>query len=369
METDNIRVLVVDDSAVVRALISDHITATPGMSVVGVARNGREALAAAESLHPDVMTLDVQMPGMDGLEVLDRLLDKNPIPVVMVSSLTKAGATITLDALDRGATDYVAKPEHGAAGKALFVSELTHKIRTAAGVNIPRLLARRKRQATATVEAAQVLGKKKAGAEDCPPEFLNRCIAIGISTGGPPALTKVLTSLRPPLPPIVIVQHMPPQFTGPLASRLNSISPLTVREAVQGDKLQPNVVLVAPGGTHLELRGKAPHVSVLLKDGPVVSGHKPSVDVMMTCAAEVFGSSCMGVIMTGMGRDGVAGCGAIRTAGGYVLGQNEATSDVYGMNRAAYVEGNVDRQFGLQDGAAVIMQQVKRLWSTTSVLQ
>jgi two-component system chemotaxis response regulator CheB len=192
-------------------------------------------------------------------------------------------------------------------------------------------------------------------------------IALGISTGGPPALTKVLSGLRAPLPPIVIVQHMPPQFTGPLAARLNTLAAVTVAEATQGDKLQPNRILVAPGGTHLELRGRAPNVTVLLKDGPTVSGHKPSVDVMMTCAAEIYGASCLGVIMTGMGRDGVNGCAAIRAAGGYVLGQNEATSDVYGMNRAAYTEGHVDRQFGLQDGATVIMQQMRRLWSAAAV--
>jgi two-component system chemotaxis response regulator CheB len=163
------------------------------------------------------------------------------------------------------------------------------------------------------------------------------------------------------MPPIVIVQHMPAQFTGPLAGRLDSISALSVREAVQGDRLQPNCVLLAPGGRHLELRGRGSRVTVVVRDGPVVSGHKPSVDVLMTSAAKVFGPSCLGVIMTGMGRDGVDGCRAIRAAGGYVLGQDEASSDVYGMNRAAYVDGHVDQQFGLAEAAGVVWRQVRRL--------
>jgi two-component system chemotaxis response regulator CheB len=312
-------------------------------------------------LRPDVVTLDLQMPGMDGLEVLDAMLDKDPVPVIMVSSLTKSGAVVTLDALDRGATDYVAKPDAGAECRALFIEELLHKIRTAACIDVKRLLSRRKRKAEAAPEPAPGPAKAKASAEECPPEFASRCIALGISTGGPPALTRLLSSLKPPMPPMVIVQHMPPQFTGPLAQRLDSISALTVQEATQGDRLQPNRVLVAPGGRHVQLRGRGTHVTILLKDGPVVSGHKPSVDVMMTTAAEAYGSNCLGVIMTGMGRDGVDGCRAIRAAGGFVLGQNEATSDVYGMNRAAYVEGHVDRQFSLQDGAAMISQQVRRL--------
>ena len=169
------------------------------------------------------------------------------------------------------------------------------------------------------------------------------------------------------MPPMVIVQHMPPQFTGPLAARLDSISALSVREAKHGDRVQPNCVLVAPGGKHLKLRRVGAQVSALVSRRPPVSGHKPSVDVMMTSAAEVFGPNCLGVIMTGMGHDGVEGCRAIRAAGGYVLGQDEASSDVYGMNRSAYIEGNVDRQFGLPDAAAWISRQVRRLGCPVAV--
>jgi two-component system chemotaxis response regulator CheB len=171
------------------------------------------------------------------------------------------------------------------------------------------------------------------------------------------------------MPPIVVVQHMPPQFTGPLASRLNSISALLVREAAHGDLLRSNCVLIAPGGSHLELRGRAAQVRVVVRDGPTVSGHRPSVDVMMASAAKTFGPNCLGVIMTGMGRDGANGCHAIRAAGGYVLGQDEASSAVYGMNRVAHVEGNVDQQFGLHEAAAVISRQVCRARSPGSVSQ
>ncbi len=251
---------------------------------------------------------------------------------------------------------------------ATFAGELIHKIRTAAGMDVRRVIARRKRLAEARRQASQSPPVAKPGADDCPAELAGRCVALGISTGGPPALTRLLEALRPPMPPMVIVQHMPPQFTGPLAARLDSISALSVREAAHGDRLQPNCVLdrarrKAPRSCDAWARRSARWC----RDGPPVSGHKPSVDVMMTSAAEVFGPNCLGVIMTGMGRDGVDGCRAIRAAGGYVLGQDEASSDVYGMNRSAYVEGNVDRQFGLPDAAAWISRQVRRLGCPVAV--
>jgi two-component system chemotaxis response regulator CheB len=199
------------------------------------------------------------------------------------------------------------------------------------------------------------------------PQYNDKCIALGISTGGPPALASLFQSLRGPLPPIVVVQHMPPDFTKAFAWRLNSISSLTVKEAESGDALQPNFVYIAQGGKHLHLRKEAGRVKCLVRDGDTVSGHKPSVDVMMGCAAEIFGSRCLGVIMTGMGRDGSDGCGAIRKAGGYTLGQDEASSDVYGMNKVAHTEGNIDRQFHLDEAATVISAQVRRMWDRAAV--
>ena len=198
------------------------------------------------ALHPDVVTLDLQMPGMDGLEVLDAMLDQEPVRVIMVSALTRAGAAVTLEALDRGATDYVAKPERGASEMSAFAGELIHKIHNAADMNLRRMMAARRSRASRRGDPTQARPAAKAAADACPPELAGRCVALGISTGGPPALTRLLESLRPPMPPMVIVQHMPPQFTGPLAARLNSISVLSVREAVQGDRAATELRLARP---------------------------------------------------------------------------------------------------------------------------
>ncbi len=364
MTQEDIRVLVVDDSAVSRAIICDQIDAAPGMSVAGRARDGHDALRKFAALRPDVITLDLQMPGMDGLAVLDAILAADPVPVIMVSSLTYAGAAVTLDALERGAVDYVPKPEKGDARNRAFAEELLSKIRGAVNVDVRRMIASRKKRGLAARPPERSV--VEPAADTCPAELADKCVALGISTGGPPALSRLLAELRPPMPPIVIVQHMPPQFTGPLAARLNSLSPLSVREAGETDTLEPNCVLIAPGGKHLEITRRGDRVRASTRDGEPVSGHKPSVDVMMAGAAKAFGPNCLGVIMTGMGRDGANGCRAIRNAGGYVLGQDETSSDVYGMNKVAFVEGNVDEQFALSDAAATITRQVRRLAGATA---
>jgi two-component system, chemotaxis family, protein-glutamate methylesterase/glutaminase len=377
MAAEEIRVLVVDDSAVIRALIADSIAATPGMTVVGAAENGRVALEMLDAVRPDVITLDVQMPQMDGLATLNAIFARRPIPVIMVSSLTKLGAEIALDALDRGAVDYLAKPDYGAGTKAAIKDDLPRKIRMAAGCDVPRILAirREQRQRIAQRVAQQAAGmagvnhgtsrenvaaNTHEAAAFAAAELSGRVVAIGISTGGPPALARLFESLRPPMPPIVVVQHMPPAFTKPFAWRLDSLSELSVKEGASGDMLQPNHVLIAPGGKHLQIRRIGGVVKAFISDGPTVSGHKPSVDVMMRSAVEVFGGHCLGVIMTGMGRDGADGCRAIREAGGFVLGQDEATSDVYGMNKVAYMDGGVDRQFPLSEAATLISHYGRR---------
>jgi two-component system, chemotaxis family, protein-glutamate methylesterase/glutaminase len=359
MKENKIRVLVVDDSAVVRKLLCDMIGNAPDLMVAGMARDGRDALEKVGTIHPDVITLDLQMPGMDGLAVLDAVLNIAPLPVIMVSALTRAGAAVTLDALDRGAVDYVAKPEMKSSDRSGFVEELMAKIRSAACMDVARMMAARKRRRVPVklVERPAV----KPAATVCPEDLADKCVAIGISTGGPPALTRLLSELRPPMPPIVIVQHMPPQFTGPLATRLDTVSALSVREATEGDVLRPNEVLLAPGGKHLKVVRRGAAVKVTIIDGEPVSGHKPSVDIMMCSAAKAFGPNCLGVIMTGMGRDGANGCRDIRQAGGFVLGQDEASSDVYGMNKVAFNEGNVNQQMALGDSATAITHRVKRL--------
>lgn len=362
MATPDIRVLVVDDSAVIRSIIADSIGKTPGMMVAGVAGNGQQALALLDQARPDVVTLDIQMPKMDGIATLDAILARHPLPVIMVSSLTKLGAQITLDALDRGALDYLAKPDYGAGTRAVLEEELPRKIRMAAGTDVRRILEIRRQRKLRRAEPVDHQLPPADPPPAAPDALADKCIAIGISTGGPPALATLFESLRAPMPPIVVVQHMPPSFTKPLAWRLNSLSELSITEADHGVRLLPNQVLVAPGGKHLEIRGVSRAARTVVRDGPTVSGHRPSVDVLMNSVAKVFGANSLGVIMTGMGRDGADGCGAIRAAGGYTLGQDEASSDVYGMNKVAFVQGNIDRQFGLQDAAAVITREVRTRW-------
>jgi len=359
MLTDEIRVLVVDDSAVIRSIISESIGATPGMKVVGTAGDGRRAMEMLDAVHPDVITLDIQMPNMDGLETLDAILAKRPVPTIMVSSMTTLAARITMDALDRGAVDYLAKPDYGLKTKAALLEELPRKIRWAAGIDVRRILQIRQDRKQRRADDSHPKPPQKKDPPPASPELVQSCIAIGISTGGPPALARLFESLRPPMPPIVVVQHMPPSFTKPLAWRLDALSKLTIREASHGDTLEPNCVLIAPGGKHLQVRRIGASTKTVVRDGEPVSGHMPSADVLMKSVAEAFGNDCLGVIMTGMGRDGADGCGAIRAAGGYVLGQDEESSDVYGMNKVAFVEGKVDRQFSLNDVAAVISQHVK----------
>jgi two-component system, chemotaxis family, protein-glutamate methylesterase/glutaminase len=354
-----IRVLVVDDSPVIRGILSDNIGRAPDMEVAGTAADGRRALEVFESVRPDVVTLDIHMPHLDGMAALDAILERYAAPVIMVSSLTQPGADAALEALQRGALDYVAKPEWNQEGAAALDAELLHKIRCAAGADVRRILSIRRARRERPAAPRQTVGL--AGHPALLARLSEICIAIGISTGGPPALAGLFAALRAPLPPIVVVQHMPVQFTKSLARRLDELSELSVKEAAGGDVLRPNHVLIAPGDKHVVVRRRAARHTVVLRDGAAVSGHKPSVDVLMTSVAEAFGAKSLGVIMTGMGHDGVEGCRAIRAAGGHVLGQDEATSDVYGMNKAAYTAGHVDRQFGLDEAAAAITRQAHRL--------
>ena len=345
-----------------RRMISDYISQTPDMEVVATASDGTKAIEMCRKLSPDVVTLDIQMPKMDGLATLDALLQQRPVPVIMVSALTQAGADITLDALERGALDYVAKPDRGSGVEKVLGYDLIRKIRSVAGSDVQRVLRIRRDRKQPHVREAAPRTVPSPVAETGAGGLADKCIAIAISTGGPPALASLFETLRPPMPPIVVVQHMPATFTGPLSRRLNQLSRLTIKEAASGDVLRPNHVFIANGGCHLELRRHGKFVKTVLRDGEPVSGHKPSADVMMQSAAEAYGPNCMGIVMTGMGRDGSFGCAHVRRKGGFVLGQDEATSDVYGMNKVAFVEGNVDRQFSLNEAATIITRQVAQLW-------
>jgi two-component system, chemotaxis family, protein-glutamate methylesterase/glutaminase len=359
---DRVRVLIVDDSALMRRLLADLLGSAPEIEVAGVARDGREAVVQALHLKPDVITLDVEMPEVSGLDALPALLAVNAAPVVMVSALTQEGADVTLQALELGAVDFLPKPERNQLAEMRANRDiLVAKVLAAAQSRVRRVRPRRA-AAPAAAPSAPVPAPRPArrppsrgpGAVAAPaPESGSRgpCIVIGISTGGPQALSQVFPVLAPPLPPILVVQHMPGQFTGVFAERLNRYShrAVTVKEAEEGELVLPDRVLIAPGGRHLTLSGHPPRVRVALSDEPPVRGHRPSVDVLFHSAAKAYQSATIGLIMTGMGRDGVDGCKAILAAGGFTLGQDEATSVVYGMNKAAFLEGAVKGQFALDE--------------------
>jgi len=369
MMTDKItRVLVIDDSPLMRALICDAIATASDMQVVGQAADGVEGLAKFKDLQPDVVTLDIQMPRRNGLETLQDLLATRAVPVLMCSSLTTFGAEITLTALEQGALDYVAKPESGRVGNELLRDELLRKIRLLSGADVGRILEiRRKRQAHRPPRDPGSALSNNVAAQRELKDQAGKIIVLGISTGGPPALHQMFESLHGPLPPLVVVQHMPRHFTKSLAGRLDRLGPIRCKEAESGDVLQPNHAYLAPGGMHLQLERGPSGPRCVVSVGDLVSGHRPSIDVLMKSAAELFGAKCLGVIMTGMGRDGVEGCCAIRNHGGFVLGQDEATSDVYGMNRVALLEGHVDEQFALEDGASAIMTYARQVGTVAAV--
>jgi two-component system chemotaxis response regulator CheB len=359
-----VRVLVVDDSALMRRLLTDLLHSSPEIEVIGTARNGREAVLQAVKLKPDVITLDVEMPEVSGLEALPALLALHAAPVIMVSALTQEGADVTLQALELGAVDFLPKPERNQLAELRGSRDLLiAKVLGAAQSRVRR--PRRTASPTSTTSASSTTTHKPRPARSRPPGSGSpptltttsagtpahgcACIVIGISTGGPQALSQVFPMLAPPIPPILIVQHMPGQFTGVFAERLNRYSSLTVKEAEEGDQVLPDRVLVAPGGRHMALAGLPPRLRVTLSDEPPVSGHRPSIDVLFQSAARLYQSATVGLIMTGMGRDGVEGCKAILGAGGFVLGQDEPSSVVYGMNKAAFLEGAVKAQFGLDE--------------------
>ena len=350
MRSDVKRVLVVDDSSTMRNVICDFISGESDFEVAGTASNGIEAVEKHEELRPDIVTLDLQMPRMQGIDALDAIIERRATAVIVVSSLTKRSAEITMQALERGAFDYISKPD-ARTDSDMFLDLLLRKLRASAHADVRRVLEirqermkqlrQRQQSRNCTPQSDKVSEAKK---------FQNCCVAIGISTGGPPALASLFECLRPPLPPIVIVQHMPEMFTGSFAARLDACSDIKVTEATGGESLRPNEALLAPGGKHLRLiRKRGTVVTDIDQEQPAVSGHKPSVDVMMRDAAAAFVDRCIGVIMTGMGFDGVAGCEAISSGGGLVLGQDEPSSDVYGMNKAAFKAGYVDLQFSLNE--------------------
>ena len=351
-----IRVVVVDDSALIRSLLSSLINAQTDMECIGVANDPYQAREMIRNLNPDVITLDVEMPRMDGLDFLEKLMRLRPMPVVMVSTLTERGAETTLRALELGAVDFVAKPRIGIAqGLQDMAAEIADKVRIASRARIGRRTVAVPPPPSATPLPA---GSPAAGAGTPPlvkpvPVAFSRSstekiVAIGSSTGGTEALREVLTVLPADCPAVMVTQHMPPGFTKSFADRLNSLCKMHVKEAEHGERVLPGHVYIAPGGHHLALGRSGANYVVEIDDGPPVNRHRPSVDVMFRSVARHAGRNAIGVILTGMGRDGADAMKKLRDAGAYNIGQDEASCVVYGMPREAAAVGAVHEVLPLQ---------------------
>lgn len=350
-ERKRIRVLVVDDSALMRKLISNLLEKDPHLEVIATAIDGWFALNKVEQLKPDVVTLDVDMPRMDGMTALAEIVSKHRVPVIMLSSLTTRGAALTMQALERGAVDFVCKPL-GSDRLSEMANELVSKIKAAARTNVQALS--RSMQAQEPVTKTSGLARRRHGQ--------GKVVAIGASSGGPHALRHLLPRIPADLDAsIVIVQHMPESFTAMLAHWLNEICELEVKEAEPGDLAIPGMALIAPGSLHMKVRRTAMGCEVLLEGGALVNGHKPSVDVLFRSVAEEYGTLATGIIMTGMGSDGAQGLGEIKNAGGHTLAQDKDSCAVYGMPRIALEKGYANTIVPLTEMASYLSFKVGRL--------
>jgi len=348
-----IRVLVVDDSALVRQMLTDMLARDPAIEVVGAAGDAHIAREKIKSLNPDVLTLDVEMPKMDGLTFLRNLMRLHPMPVVMVSSLAEHGAEVTLDALAIGAVDYLPKPKIDiAATLGDYADELIEKVKTAAGASVRTLSER-------TPSLTVALPTLRHGSR--PLHTTERIIAVGASTGGTEAIKDVLMGLPPDAPGIVIAQHIPKAFSTSFARRMNDCCRMTVYEAEDGQQVLPGHVYIAPGDRHLRVARDGTRYVCRLDDGQPVNRHKPSVDVLFRSVAESAGRNAVGLILTGMGKDGARGLLAMREAGSRTLAQDEATSVVWGMPGEAVSLGAAQRVVALPQIAAAVCEQVRAM--------
>jgi two-component system chemotaxis response regulator CheB len=346
-----IRVLVVDDSAFMRFTISKHLNETPGLIVVGTARDGREAIEMIPSLNPDVVTLDVEMPRLDGLSTLREIMTKFPRPVVMLSSLTSEGTVETVQALTLGAVDFVAKPAFKANINSVL-QEVAEKVLKAAKAKVWSL----KRPTAQLVQALKPQPPEKKSIIR-PLTRLEKVVVIGSSTGGPRALNSVIPFLPENLPAaVVVIQHMPAGFTRSLAERLDSTSQLKVKEAEPGDTIEVGRVLMAPGGFHMvfDQQGQA-----TLNQNPTVHGVRPAVDVTLISIAQKYGNRVISVILTGMGNDGTNGAGVVHGAGGWVIAEAEESCVVWGMPRSVAEAGYANEVVPLSQIAQAIVRAVE----------
>jgi two-component system chemotaxis response regulator CheB len=353
-----IRAVVVDDSALVRSLLTEIINRQPDMQCVGAASDPYVAREMIRNLDPDVITLDVEMPRMDGIDFLSKLMRLRPMPVVMVSTLTERGADVTLRALELGAIDFVAKPKIGISnGLQQLAQEITEKIRIAAKAQVRKLV------------TPQPAAPGDAAATPVVPSNIGRLstekiIFIGASTGGTEATREVLTSLPPDSPAVVITQHMPPGFTRSYATRLNGLCRIAVKEAEDGERVLPGHAYIAPGGRHLSVERSGANYIARVQDDEPVNRHRPSVEVLFKSAARVVGPNAIGIMLTGMGADGAKAMKEMRDAGSYNYVQDEASCVVFGMPREAIQAGAAHEVLPLTQ---IAPQLIERLRSTAGL--
>lgn len=356
------RVVVIDDSALVRSLLSEIINRQPDMQCVGTAPDPLVARQMIRELDPDVITLDVEMPRMDGLDFLEKLMRLRPMPVVMVSTLTERGAEVTLRALELGALDFVAKPRIGIAnGLSQLADDITEKIRTAARAQIRRVVSPPAATTAHTAEARGGPGGTAPARTETPLGRLSteKIVFIGASTGGTEATKDVLINLPADCPAVMITQHMPPGFTTSYAARLDSLCRIRVAEARDGERVLPGHAYLAPGGRHLSVERSGANYVARVTDGDPVNRHKPSVEVLFESAARVVGPNAMGVMLTGMGADGAKAMRAMREAGSYNIAQDEASCVVFGMPKEAIAHAAVHEVLPLQKIATRLLERLR----------
>ncbi len=345
--SNKVRVLIVDDSFLMRRIISDIVNSDPGLEVVGKAKDGGEALAMVSSLNPDVVTLDINLPTRNGIDVLSDIMKTKPTKIIMLSAYTRSGASATIKALELGAVDFIAKPSGEISlGLEKLRNEIIEKIKLAANVNVGKYLASFK---TGLIPVAE--GGKVTGAE--------KLVIIGASTGGPKAILNIMKNIPGDInAAFLIVQHMPKGFTLSFAERISWETGIRTKEAEEGDVVSPGRVFVAPAGSHMILTMDNSAVKINLTQDPPVNFVRPSIDVTMKSAAGIFGKELIGVILTGMGKDGMEGAKKIKESGGKVFIQDEESSVVWGMPGAVFKAGLMDGVFSLSQIADVLVKSI-----------
>lgn len=350
-----IKVLVVDDSAFMRKALTSMLQEDPEIKVLGAARDGIEAIQMIQELRPDIVTMDIEMPRMDGITALKEIMSKCPVPVIMVSSLTTEGAKVTIEALELGAVDFIPKNLSELSVNIVKIKDmLLEKIKTIGKRGVIR-----RRPIVETTETRIETSKMELQRTRISSERKVGLVSIGTSTGGPKALQEIIPKLPKDFPvPIVIAQHMPPNFTKPFAERLDQLSQLSVKEAEEGEVIKPGIVYVAPGRGHMRLKRRGIETLISISEDREEFIYRPSVDALMFSVADCFPGRSLGVILTGMGNDGAKGCKRIKETGGRVFAQNEETCVVYGMPRAVIEAGIADKVVSLDEMAGEIINAV-----------